>query len=92
MEDRRTSSRTSADWPVEIITSESSAEGEVKNVSSTGAFIQCEKQLSAKEKCRLIMKLPKGRMAEIDAEVVWAAASVPDEESRSRGMGVRFLW
>ena len=92
MEDRRASSRTGADWPVKIITSESSTEGEVRNVSAIGAFIQCEKPLSAKEECRLIMELPKGRMAEIDAVVVWSTASDPDDESRPRGMGVRFLW
>ncbi len=91
MEDRRGSFRTGADWPVKIITSENSTEGEVRNVSSTGAFIQCDKPLSAKEKCRLIVELPKGRMAEIDAEVVWSTASDPDDESSPRGMGVRFL-
>ena len=92
MEDRRGSSRTDTDWPVNIITSESSMKGEVRNVSSTGAFIQCEKPLSAKEKCRLIMELSKSRTAEIDAEVVWSAASGADDESRPAGIGVRFLW
>ena len=75
MEERRESSRTKADWPVKVITSQGSTEGEVRNVSSTGAFIQCEKPLSAKEKCRLIMELPKSRLAEIDAETVWSTAS-----------------
>jgi len=92
MEDRRESSRTSADWPVKITTPGDSMEGEVKNVRSTGAFIQCEKPLSAKEKCRLIMKLPKGRTQEIQAEVVWSRAAGPDEETTPPGMGVRFLW
>ena len=92
MEDRRASARTSADWPVKIITSERSIEGEVINWSSTGAFIQCEKPLSAKEKCRLIMELPKNRMANIDAEVVWSTPPGPHDEPTPRGMGVRFLW
>ena len=92
MEERRTSSRTSVDWPVKITTPEDSMEGEVRNVSATGAFIQCEKPLSAKEKCRLIMEMPIGRMAEIDAEVVWSTPSGADDESRLPGMGVRFLW
>ena len=92
MEDRRGSSRTNADWPVKITTSEESMEGQVRNVSSTGSFIQCGKPLSAKEKCRLIMELPKGRRANIDAEVVWSTASDPDDESNPQGMGVKFLW
>jgi Tfp pilus assembly protein PilZ len=92
MEDRRSSFRIWADWPVKIITSQDSMEGEVKNVSSTGVFIQCEKPLNTKEKCLLIMELPKSRLAEIDAETVWSTASGSGGENRPRGMGVRFLW
>ena len=92
MEERRGSSRTSADWPVKIITSEDSMEGEVINVSSSGAFIQCENPLSSREKCLLIVELPKGKKANIDAEVVWSTPSGPDDPSSPRGMGVRFLW
>jgi len=92
MEEKRSSSRTGADWPVKIITSESSMEGKVRNVSSTGAFIQCEKPLSAEEKCLLMIELPRFETQEIQAEVVWSTASGADDESRSRGMGVKFLW
>lgn len=93
MEDRRTSSRTNADWPVKITTPEDSMEGEVKNVSSTGAFIQCEKPLNAKEKCVLKIELPRGRgVVEFHAEVVWSTSPGPDDESKQRGMGVKFLW
>lgn len=92
MEERRISSRTSADWAVKIITPGSSMAGEVRNVSSTGAFIVCEKPLRVKEKCRLIMELPKGRTAQIDAEVVWSTPSGKDDALEPEGMGVRFLW
>ncbi len=91
MEDRRTGSRTSADWPVKVITSQGSFEGEARNVSSTGAFIQCEKPLSAKEKCLLMIEFPRFGTQEIHAEVVWSTASDADDESRPRGMGVKFL-
>ncbi len=92
MEEKRGSSRTSADWPVKITTPEESMEGEVRNVNSTGAFIHCEKLLEAKEKCLLMIELPRFGTQKIHAEVVWSPASGPDDESRSRGMGVRFLW
>ena len=58
MEDRRKSSRMSVDWSAKIITSEGFMEGKVKNVSSTGAFIQCEKPLSEKKRCFLKINLP----------------------------------
>jgi Tfp pilus assembly protein PilZ len=92
MEDRRASFRMSVDWPVKITTPEESMEGKVRNVSSTGAFIQCEKPLSAKEKCLLMIELPRFETQEIHAEVVWSTASGADDESRPRGMGVKFLW
>lgn len=92
MEDRRASSRKNVDWPVKIATPENSMEGEVKNVSSTGAFIQCEKPLKPKDTCSLKIDLPGGRTQEIDAELVWSTPPGPDDESRPRGMGVRFLW
>jgi len=92
MEDRRASSRTKAEWPVKVITSQGSFEGEARNVSSKGAFIECEKPLNAKERCLLIMEFPKGRLAEIDAEVVWSTPPGADDESSPLGMGVRFLW
>ena len=92
MEERRTSSRTSVDWPVKITTPEDSMEGEVKNVSSTGALIHCTKPLSPEEKCLLMIEFPLGRTQEIQAEVVWSTAGDTDDEMRPHGMGVRFLW
>jgi len=92
MGDKRTSSRTSANWLVKITTPEESMEGKVRNVSSTGAFIQCEKPLNPKETCILKIELPIDRKQEIRAEVVWSTPPGPDDESRPQGMGVRFLW
>ena len=92
MEERRTSSRTSVDWPVKITTPEDSMEGEVQTVSSTGAFILCGKPLNPKKKCLLMIELPRFKTQEIDAEVVWSTPPGADDESRLRGMGVRFLW
>ena len=92
MEDRRKSSRMSVDWSAKIITSEGFMEGKVKNVSSTGAFIQCEKPLSEKKRCFLKINLPSGQVEEFRAQVVWSTPPGADDESSPRGMGVRFLW
>ena len=92
MEDRRRSSRTGADWPVKITTLEDSMEGRVKNVSSSGAFIQCEKPLSAKKRFLSRINLPSGQVQEFRAQVVWSMSSVANGKSKPQGMGVRFLW
>ena len=82
----------SVDWSAKIITSEGFMEGKVKNVSSTGAFIQCEKPLSEKKRCFLKINLPSGQVEEFRAQVVWSTPLDFDDESKPRGMGVRFLW
>ena len=92
MEDRRKSARMSVDWSAKITTSEDSMEGRVKNVSSSGAFIQCEKSLSAKKRFLLRINLPSGQVQEFRAQVVWTTPPGSDDESKPRGMGVRFLW
>ena len=92
MEERRTSFRTMVEWPVTIITSQSSTEGETKNVSGNGTFIQCEKPLNENESCLVKMELPDGRVTQISAKVVWSIASESDDEPNLQGMGVRFLW
>ena len=91
MEDRRSSFRTGVHWPVTIITSEGSTEGEVTNASGRGAFIHCEKPLEAGKECVLIMRLSESQVAEIAAEVVWSSASGLDDDAGPPGMGVRFL-
>jgi Tfp pilus assembly protein PilZ len=91
MEDRRRNARMSVDWSVKITTAEESMEGEVKNVSSTGAFIQCEKPLNANKRCLLKINLPSGHVEEFRAQVVWSTPPGADESS-PQGMGVKFLW
>ena len=92
MEKRRTSFRTMVEWPVTIITSQCSTEGETKDVSGSGTFIQCEKPLKENESCLIKMELPDGRVTQVSAKVVWSTASDHDDESNPRGMGVKFLW
>jgi len=64
MEDRRKSSRMSVDCSAKITTSKGSMEGEVKNVSSTDAFIQCKEPLSVMKRCLLKITLPNGHVEE----------------------------
>lgn len=92
MEDRRSTFRTGVYWPVTIITSEGSTEGEVTNASGRGAFVHCRRPLEEEEECLLIMKLSDDQVAEIAVEVVWSRASGLDDNAGPPGMGVRFLW
>lgn len=63
----------------------------MKDISSVGAFVACEDPLSPKEPFRVDIKLPDGSGLELEGEVVWSNANVPEEKVVLRGMGVRFV-
>jgi len=63
----------------------------LRNVTRGGAFVACEYPLSPKDTLRMTIQLPDGKGVELEAEVVWSNANVPEAEVVLRGMGVRFL-
>ena len=81
--DRRRTSRLEVNYPVTMQSSEGTMRGEVKNLSSGGAYIDCEKPLALGEIFDMsIHVLGKAKSSSTKARVVW---------SRSHGMGVKFL-
>lgn len=91
-EDRRSRGRYGATYPVTMITSQGTKQGEMRNVSANGAFIACEEPLDVGEKVCLCIEFRPGVAGEVDAEVIWSNASGPYDKMTPRGMGVRFLW
>ena len=92
MEDRRFRIRYKVRWPVTLMTSEGTIEGETLNLNANGAFIRCGQPLSPGERLLLTMELPASTFEEISTAVVWSNFEDSDEETRPRGMGIRFLW
>jgi hypothetical protein len=82
-DDRRRTSRVKANHPVTMQSSEKTIMGEVRDLSSGGAFIDCAEPFDPGEIFDLSIDIPdKARSPSTKAQVVWTS---------SRGMGVKFL-
>ena len=75
-----------------MITSKGTMEGETANVSTLGAFIQCQEPLDPTERFFLKVKIPMGSPLQVFATVVWSNIASPEAKISQAGMGVRFLW
>ena len=82
-DDRRRTPRVQVNHPVTMQSTEKTTRGEVKNLSSGGAYINCEKPLAPGEIFDMSIHIEgRARAPSTKAQVVWAS---------SHGMGVKFL-
>ena len=77
--------------PAIMVTAAVVIEGEIENISLSGAFIRCQKQLEPGERLTVTAKLPTNPSFSSHAEVVWSRMPRPEDEETSRGMGVKFI-
>jgi hypothetical protein len=89
--ERRLQPRVEVRWPVTLLTSEGSVQGETRDISMQGAFIYCDKSLPLSERFVLSVKAPAASM-QVMAQVVWASNSSSDKKNEPAGIGVRFIW
>ena len=90
--DKRLYPRSKVRWPVTMTTSVGTIKGETIDVSSLGAYIQCQEPLNPSENFVLSVRLPVGSPLRVFAEVVWSNSIGLESENGPPGMGVRFLW
>ena len=64
---------------------------QLKDISLGGAFVVCPNPLPLSEKFRISIEPPEQTSLELNAEVVWSNANVPDDKIINRGMGIRFI-
>jgi len=74
-----------------MVTAAGVIEGEIENISLSGAFIRCQEQLESGERLTVIAKLPTNPSFSSHAEVVWSRMPRLEDEETSRGMGVKFI-
>ena len=84
--------RSKVRWPVTMTTPIGTIEGETKDVSTLGAYIQCQEPLNPSENFLLSVRLPAGSPLRVFAEVVWSKSTDLESKNGPLGMGVRFLW
>ena len=90
-EEKRKHPRVSVSWPARMETPEGSLKAQLKDISQGGAFVVCSKPLPLTEKFRIFVDPPEQTPLELNAEVVWSNANVPEDKIINRGMGIRFI-
>ena len=74
-----------------MVTEAGVIEGEIENISLSGAFICCQEQLESGERLTVVAKLPTNPSFSSHAEVVWSRVPGPNDQDIIPGMGVKFI-
>ena len=90
-EEKRKHPRVSVSWSARLNTPDGAMSVQLKDISLGGAFVVCSHPLALSEKFRLTIDLPGHSALELNAEVVWSNANVPEDKIINRGMGIRFI-
>ena len=76
-EERRRHERAEIKWPVTLETPGGILHGETKNISESGAYVECERPPEPGDEVVLRVMPPDDINLKIIAEVIWAAAAPP---------------
>jgi hypothetical protein len=89
--DKRRYLRAEVNWPVTMLTASGPIEGEVRNISPGGAFINCSERPGLLETFRLVIKVPFERQYLLaKGKVARSNLYDPDDRALLRGVAVRF--
>jgi len=90
-EEKRKHPRVSISWPARINPADESLNVQLKDISLGGAFVVCRQPMPLSQKFRIAIEAPEQSQLELNAEVVWSNANVPEDKVINRGMGIRFI-
>lgn len=88
--ERRLQPRIEIKWPVTVLTMQTSIEGEIHNLSPSGAFISCKAVPPLESSFFIIIKPPERQTISVAGKVVWSTALQTGESNASLGVGVQF--
>jgi hypothetical protein len=78
-------------WPITIITSRGTIEGESRNITPSGIFIHCKKKLPENEVCQMIIKLPNGKQIIVKGQLTWSNLNGREDTGSLVDMGFSFI-
>ena len=88
--ERRLQPRIEIRWPVTVLTMQRTIEGEVRNLSPSGAFISCKVVPPLESSFFIIIKPPERQTISVAGKVVWSTTLQTDGNNASLGVGVQF--
>jgi hypothetical protein len=80
-----------ARWPITIITKKGRVEGESRNITVTGVFINCDEELQKDETCRMVIKPPQKNSIEVKGKLVWSNRDGHNRRRSLPGTGFSFV-
>lgn len=88
--ERRTQPRTQIRWPVTLLSTQDKIDGEIQNVSPTGAFISCKEPPPLEGSFFIIIKPPDRQTMSLAGKVIWSTILEPLEGNSTLGIGIQF--
>ena len=88
--ERRLQPRIEIRWPVTVLTMQTTIEGEIHNLSPSGAFISCKAVPPLERSFFIIITPPERQTISVAGKVVWSTTLRADESNVRQGVGVQF--
>jgi len=89
--EKRKTPRINVNWPITIITSQGTIEGESRNITPSGVFIHCKTKLPEDELYQMIIKLPNGKQIIVKGQMMWSNLNGREETGALVNMGFSFI-
>ena len=89
--DRRQMPRINVNWPITIITSQGTIEGESRNITLSGVFIHCKTKLPEDEVYQILIKLPNEKQIVVRGQMMWSNLNGRPDTGVLVDMGFSFI-
>ena len=89
-QDNRIAPRAPVRWPVTMLTPQAKVEGEIKNISSKGAFVSCKDLPPVEDGFVIVIKAPDHKTMNLNGKIVWSTIVESSEGDSQFGIGVQF--
>jgi hypothetical protein len=70
--ERREHTRIKARWPITVATDDNAIEGETRDITTVGMFINCKEPLALNETYRISVIPPNHQSIDITCKVLWS--------------------
>lgn len=87
---KRIAPRAQVRWPVTMVTSKTTVEGEIENISSKGAFISCKDLPPLEDGFVMVIRARDHKTMNLNGKIVWSTVVESGEGGSQFGIGVRF--
>ena len=89
-QEKRIAPRAPVRWPVTMLTPQAKVEGEIKNISSKGAFVSCKDLPPVEDGFVIVIKAPDHKTMNLHGKIVWSTIVESSEGDSQFGVGVQF--